>query len=181
MSAAEVSEIVRAVGASNDPTLTRKRKSRSETEAEAEFLDSIFAEVADDDFPLDLPPASPERRSPHELAVLSLESNASSRRVEGFEVKGTLWRPRHREPVKESREEWLKENVIGVVETKSVSSIARVQISALTAKRDATLNFMYDENETLKGAICDGVFFGIEELQKASLFGARGTTVGARL
>ena len=71
---------------------------------------------------------------------------------------------------KERKRLWLQDHVIGVVETQSISPLARVQMRALKEGRDAALKFEYDQNGELRGATCDGEFFEKGALQKLSMF-----------
>jgi hypothetical protein len=68
------------------------------------------------------------------------------------------------------KREWLADNVIGVIETQSVSRLAQVQMDALREGRDNSLKFVYDERDELTGANCDGVFFSRDDLRKMSVF-----------
>ena len=68
------------------------------------------------------------------------------------------------------KREWLAENVIGVIETQSVSLLAQVQMDALRQGRDNSLKFEYDECDELTGAMCDGVFFSRDQLREMSVF-----------
>ena len=48
------------------------------------------------------------------------------------------------------------------------SRLAKVQRAALRAGRSINLQWQYDEQDTLKGAMCDGVWFGSAELMSLS-------------
>jgi hypothetical protein len=170
----------------------KRQAAARECDADNAFLDSIFLQPADLMFqsndsmtPMkgDLPrlPLSPSRvsstarveitKSPLRTTVPPITSHTSSP-DHMFEpvIAPIIAGPPLRGEVPERDREWLQKNVIGVVEKKSVSSLARVQMNALRARRDAALKFVYDENDELSGATCDGHFFDMEELQKNSIF-----------
>ena len=168
-------------------TLSVKRL-HEESEQEKTFLDSIFASVD-----VDLANRAEESRRMVEMDVTSILEPLSGKRSPFQAPLPELPRPmisldtckptaeqdvttENESPkvanpsLKDRKRMWLQDNVIGVVEKKQISPLARVQMQALKDGRDSNLKFVYDQNDELEGATCDGVFFSKEELQKMSMF-----------
>ena len=153
-----------------------------ESEVEKSFLDSIFATVdvdlanhTDDNRRMELDVSSileplSGKRSPFQAPLPDLPRPMIS--LDTCKPKIEQGRGTSPKAVssKDRKREWLQDNVIGVVETKQISPLARVQMRALQDGRDSNLKFVYDQNDELEGATCDGVFFSMEELRKMSVF-----------
>lgn len=61
--------------------------------------------------------------------------------------------------------EWVKDNIAGVTEKGKISRLARVQMDATRNGRDSNLKWVYDANDQMIGATCDGVWFSSAEIK----------------
>jgi len=149
------------------PDLDLSQSSSTDESDSASSVDDFFASDGVNDEPTPAP--------------LSVETSTNTREVqEVAESHPAAWEaPDEVDTLTENimpqgsdgMREWVLHNLAGVVESKKVSRLAKVQARALLAKRDNSLKWEYDCNDELLGARCDGEWFSREEIESLTLCG----------